>query len=178
MRTEVYRLKCCDTDPLGDHVSSISVPLFTSLVSCLLGSGQVSVLSQAISCVSHSHQLEFTVKSTEEQNVVMEELKACDSGTTLVQSVTRSCICHIAQYMYARIKERIKAEYLDFNKVMCEPFKVLYLWHNCGPVPKHRISFTMGSFHSRTILLQHEINLQKPETFTVCWKLQYLKLVT
>lgn len=57
----------------------------------------MSVLSQAISSASHSHKLEFMVKSTEELNAVMEELKACDSGTTLEQSVTRSCICHIVQ---------------------------------------------------------------------------------
>lgn len=57
----------------------------------------MSVLSQAISSASHSHKLEFMVKSTEELNAVMEELKACDSGTTLEQSVTRSCICDIVQ---------------------------------------------------------------------------------
>ncbi|XP_078135894.1 NIF3-like protein 1 [Sander vitreus] len=54
-----------------------------------LGSGQVSVLSQALGGASHSHKLEFTVRSTEELNTVMEELKACDSETTLQHSVGR-----------------------------------------------------------------------------------------
>ncbi|XP_033963396.1 NIF3-like protein 1 [Pseudochaenichthys georgianus] len=54
-----------------------------------LGSGQVSVLSQAHAAASHSHKLEFTVKSTEELNAVMEELKACDSDTTLQHSAGR-----------------------------------------------------------------------------------------
>lgn len=55
-----------------------------------LGSGQVSVLSQALRGASHSHKLEFTVKNTEELNTVMEELKACDSETALQHSVNRS----------------------------------------------------------------------------------------
>lgn len=54
-----------------------------------LGSGQVSVLSQAPGGASHSHKLEFTAKSMEELNAVMEELKACGSGTTLQHSVNR-----------------------------------------------------------------------------------------
>ncbi|KAM8729480.1 NIF3-like protein 1 isoform 1-T2 [Acanthopagrus schlegelii] len=54
-----------------------------------LGSGQVSVLSQALGGSSHSHKLEFMVKNTEELNAVMEELKACDSGTTIQHSVDR-----------------------------------------------------------------------------------------
>ncbi|KAM7370820.1 hypothetical protein PAMP_010340 [Pampus punctatissimus] len=55
-----------------------------------LGSGQVSVLNQAFGGAnSHSHKLEFTVRSAEELNDVMEELKACDSGTTLQHSVSR-----------------------------------------------------------------------------------------
>uniref|UniRef100_UPI0037E8DF8E NIF3-like protein 1 n=1 Tax=Semicossyphus pulcher TaxID=241346 RepID=UPI0037E8DF8E len=54
-----------------------------------LGSGQVSVLSQALGGSAHSHKLEFMVKSTEEVNVIMEELKACDSGTTLQHAVSR-----------------------------------------------------------------------------------------
>ncbi len=53
----------------------------------------MSVLSQALGGASHSHKLEFTVKSTEELNAVLEELKACDSGTTLQHSVGRSCAC-------------------------------------------------------------------------------------
>ncbi|KAL7373134.1 hypothetical protein ABVT39_028144 [Epinephelus coioides] len=55
-----------------------------------LGSGQVSVLSQALGGASHSHKLEFTVKSTEELNTVMEELMACDSDTAPQHSVNRS----------------------------------------------------------------------------------------
>ncbi|KAK9530446.1 hypothetical protein VZT92_011945 [Zoarces viviparus] len=54
-----------------------------------LGSGQVSVLSQALGGASQSHKLEFTVKSTEELNSVLEELKACDSESTLQHSVSR-----------------------------------------------------------------------------------------
>ncbi|XP_044194375.1 NIF3-like protein 1 [Thunnus albacares] len=54
-----------------------------------LGSGQVSVLNQTHGSASHSHKLEFTVRSAEELNGVMEELKACDSGTTLQHSVSR-----------------------------------------------------------------------------------------
>lgn len=92
---------CHDTDPLvnySDQVSSILSPwVFFPLISgvCLWlsGSGQVSVLSQALGGASHSHKVEFTVKSTEELNAVMEELKACDSGTTLQHSVGRSCAC-------------------------------------------------------------------------------------
>ncbi|XP_029383898.1 NIF3-like protein 1 [Echeneis naucrates] len=49
---------------------------------CGLGSGQVSVLSQALGGHSNSHKLEFTVRSTEELNAVTEELKACDGGMT------------------------------------------------------------------------------------------------
>lgn len=54
-----------------------------------LGSGQVSVLNQTLGGASHSHKLEFTVRSAEELNDVMEELKACDSRTTLQHSVSR-----------------------------------------------------------------------------------------
>ncbi|XP_071319093.1 NIF3-like protein 1 [Trachinotus anak] len=54
-----------------------------------LGSGQVSVLSQALGGVSHACKLEFMVRSAEELNTVMEELKACDGGTTPQLSVSR-----------------------------------------------------------------------------------------
>ncbi|KAM9336192.1 NIF3-like protein 1 [Symphorus nematophorus] len=54
-----------------------------------LGGGQVSVLSQAFYSATHSHKLEFTVKSSEELNAILEQLKACDSGTTLQHSVSR-----------------------------------------------------------------------------------------
>ncbi|XP_068162262.1 NIF3-like protein 1 [Antennarius striatus] len=48
-----------------------------------LGSGQVSVLSQALVGPSHSHKMEFTVKSSEELNAITNELKACDRGSSL-----------------------------------------------------------------------------------------------
>ncbi|XP_076008324.1 NIF3-like protein 1 [Genypterus blacodes] len=54
-----------------------------------VGSGKVSVISQATGDASHSHKVEFTVRSDEELNTVMEEMKACDSGTTLQHSVSR-----------------------------------------------------------------------------------------
>ncbi|KAM6964248.1 NIF3-like protein 1 [Tautogolabrus adspersus] len=54
-----------------------------------LGSGQVLVLSQALGSASHSHKLGFMVKNTEEVNNIMEEMKACDSGTTLQHAVNR-----------------------------------------------------------------------------------------
>ncbi|XP_028287699.1 NIF3-like protein 1 isoform X2 [Parambassis ranga] len=54
-----------------------------------LGSGQVSVLSQALGGASHCHKLEFMVRSTEDLNTVMEELRSCDGGTTLQHSVSR-----------------------------------------------------------------------------------------
>lgn len=53
----------------------------------------MSVLNQALSGASHSHKLEFTVRSVEQLNEVMDELKACDSGTTLQHSASRLCIC-------------------------------------------------------------------------------------
>nr|XP_020478996.1 NIF3-like protein 1 isoform X2 [Monopterus albus] len=54
-----------------------------------LGSGQVSVLSQALDVASHSHKLEFMVRSAEELNAVIEELNACDGGTALQHSISR-----------------------------------------------------------------------------------------
>ncbi|AWP17643.1 NIF3-like protein 1 isoform 2 [Scophthalmus maximus] len=54
-----------------------------------LGSGQVSVLSQGLGGAPHSHKLEFMVRSTEELNTVMEELKACDGGTIQQHSINR-----------------------------------------------------------------------------------------
>ncbi|XP_020495095.2 NIF3-like protein 1 [Labrus bergylta] len=54
-----------------------------------LGSGQVLVLSQALGSASHSHKVEFMVKNTEEVNNIMEEMKACDGGTTLQHAVNR-----------------------------------------------------------------------------------------
>ena len=75
-------------------VSRSSECFFPSLVSVFdfAGSGQVSVLSQALGGASHSHKLEFIVSSAEELNAVMEELKACDGGTTLQHSISRSYI--------------------------------------------------------------------------------------
>lgn len=49
----------------------------------------MSVLSQALCSASHSNKLEFMVRNAEELSVVMEELKACDGGTTLQHSVSR-----------------------------------------------------------------------------------------
>lgn len=63
----------------------------------------MSVLSQALSSASHSHKLEFTVRSTEELNTVMEELKACDSGVTLQHSVSRFCL-HRSISMLQKLK--------------------------------------------------------------------------
>ncbi|XP_072229849.1 NIF3-like protein 1 [Leuresthes tenuis] len=54
-----------------------------------LGSGQLSVLSQAFCGSPCSHKLEFMVRNTEELNTVMEELKACDDGATLQHSSSR-----------------------------------------------------------------------------------------
>lgn len=55
-----------------------------------LGSGHVTVLSQALSGAYPSHRLDFNVRSNEKLNAVMEELKACDSSTTLQHSGNRS----------------------------------------------------------------------------------------
>ncbi|MEQ2203619.1 hypothetical protein XENOCAPTIV_001416, partial [Xenoophorus captivus] len=52
-------------------------------------SGQMSVLSQALGSASHSHKLEFMVRSAEELHTVVEELKACDDGATLQCSGSR-----------------------------------------------------------------------------------------
>lgn len=49
----------------------------------------MSVLSQALGGASHSHKVEFMVRSAEELNGVMEELKACDGGTAVQHSVNR-----------------------------------------------------------------------------------------
>ncbi|CAN9509068.1 unnamed protein product [Ophioblennius macclurei] len=54
-----------------------------------LGSGRVSVLSQALGGAIHSNKLEFMLRSTEELRTVTEELKACDGGTTLQPLATR-----------------------------------------------------------------------------------------
>lgn len=57
----------------------------------LSGSGKVSVLSPALSSLPSCHKLEFTVKSTEEFNTIMEELKACNSGAGPQYSSCRLC---------------------------------------------------------------------------------------
>ncbi|XP_074518894.1 NIF3-like protein 1 [Halichoeres trimaculatus] len=54
-----------------------------------LGSGHVSVLSQAPGKALHSHKLEFMVNSADEVQSILEELKACDSGTALQQAACR-----------------------------------------------------------------------------------------
>ncbi|KAJ0060634.1 hypothetical protein NL108_016607, partial [Boleophthalmus pectinirostris] len=53
-------------------------------------SGHVTVLSQALCSGLPTHRLEFTVKSEEELNAVMEELKTCDSSATFQHSSNRS----------------------------------------------------------------------------------------
>lgn len=57
-----------------------------------LGSGSVTVLSQAVSGASDvpTHRLDLNVRSNEELNAVMEELKALESSTTLQYSSNRS----------------------------------------------------------------------------------------
>lgn len=55
-----------------------------------LGSGQVSVLSQAFCSAPQSHKLEFTLRSAVELNAITEELKAVDSGTLIQHSATSS----------------------------------------------------------------------------------------
>lgn len=47
------------------------------------------MLSQALGNASHCHRLEFTARSAEELNKVMEELKACDGGTSLISAGSR-----------------------------------------------------------------------------------------
>ena len=73
------------TFPLSCHPMMLFVP---SLVS-RSGSGQVSVLSQALSSSPSCHKLEFTVRSTEELDTVMEELKTCNSGAGLQHTSCR-----------------------------------------------------------------------------------------
>lgn len=53
-----------------------------------LGSGHVTVLSQSLSDASQSHRLEFNVKSDEELQAVVDELKV--DGSTLQHSSNRS----------------------------------------------------------------------------------------
>lgn len=55
-----------------------------------VGSGQVSVLSQALSSAPHSHKLEFTVMNSEELNTVLGELKAAGCGAHLHHSAMSS----------------------------------------------------------------------------------------
>ncbi|XP_056157641.1 NIF3-like protein 1 isoform X1 [Lampris incognitus] len=55
-----------------------------------LGSGQVSVLSQAHGSAPHSHKLEFTVRNDAQLNDIMEELRRADSRTLLQYSVNSS----------------------------------------------------------------------------------------
>ncbi|KAM9817151.1 NIF3-like protein 1 [Neosynchiropus ocellatus] len=54
-----------------------------------LGSGQVSVLSQAVGGASHSHKVEFTVRSAEELNSIMDDVKDCGCGAALQYSHSR-----------------------------------------------------------------------------------------
>ncbi|KAM9424282.1 NIF3-like protein 1 isoform 2-T2 [Pholidichthys leucotaenia] len=54
-----------------------------------LGSGHVSVLSQAFGSSSHSHRLDFTVRNAEELHAVMEQLKSLGGETTLQHPASR-----------------------------------------------------------------------------------------
>uniref|UniRef100_A0A3Q4H307 NIF3-like protein 1 n=1 Tax=Neolamprologus brichardi TaxID=32507 RepID=A0A3Q4H307_NEOBR len=56
-----------------------------------LGSGQVSVLSQVLGAASHGHKLEFTVRSAEELNMIMEELKLCNGCKSSGIHVSVTC---------------------------------------------------------------------------------------
>lgn len=86
-----------DTDPVVKSAKNSSpilspdyVARFISGVSLWLsGSGQVSVLTQAHSSSPRCHKLEFTVKSTEELDTVMEELKTHNNGAGLQHSTCR-----------------------------------------------------------------------------------------
>ncbi|KAK6329210.1 hypothetical protein J4Q44_G00011880 [Coregonus suidteri] len=55
-----------------------------------VGSGKVSVLSQALSSGPQSHKLEFTARSQEELNTIMAELKGMNSGVNLQHTVVSS----------------------------------------------------------------------------------------
>lgn len=86
-----------NTDPLVNNATKLFSILSPDYVVCsvsgvslwLSGSGQVSVLSQAFSSSPSCHKLEFTVKSTEELDTVMEELKACSNGAGVQHSSCR-----------------------------------------------------------------------------------------
>ncbi|KAM8877322.1 NIF3-like protein 1 [Synchiropus picturatus] len=54
-----------------------------------LGSGQVSVLSQAVGGASHCHRVEFTVRSAKEFNSTMDDLKSLNCEATLQSSHSR-----------------------------------------------------------------------------------------
>uniref|UniRef100_A0A4W5NF63 NIF3-like protein 1 n=1 Tax=Hucho hucho TaxID=62062 RepID=A0A4W5NF63_9TELE len=55
-----------------------------------VGSGKVSVLSQALSSAPQSHKLEFTARSQEELNTIMAELKGMNSGVNLQHKAVSS----------------------------------------------------------------------------------------
>lgn len=73
------------------NLLSVSVFSLISVSVWLQGSGQVSVLSQALGGACHSYKLEFVVRNAEELSAVEEELKACDDGTSLHCSGNRLC---------------------------------------------------------------------------------------
>ncbi|XP_053721910.1 NIF3-like protein 1 [Synchiropus splendidus] len=54
-----------------------------------LGSGQVSVLSQAVGGDSHCHRVEFTVRSAKEFNSIVDDLKSLNCEATLQSSHSR-----------------------------------------------------------------------------------------
>uniref|UniRef100_A0A3P8Z484 NIF3-like protein 1 n=1 Tax=Esox lucius TaxID=8010 RepID=A0A3P8Z484_ESOLU len=55
-----------------------------------VGSGKVSVLSQALGSAPQIHQLEFTARSQEELNTIMAELQGTKSGVSLQHNAVRS----------------------------------------------------------------------------------------
>lgn len=69
----------------------------------------MSVLSQALNSSPSCHKLEFTVKSTEELDTVMEELKTCNSGAGLQRS---SC-----RLFLHKPKHTIKDELMTINQI-------------------------------------------------------------
>lgn len=62
------------------------------------------MLSPALSSLPSCHKLEFTVKSAEEFNTIMEELKACNSGAGPQHSSCRLFFLHKPTHNEGSIK--------------------------------------------------------------------------
>lgn len=101
------------------------------------GSGQVSVLSQALSGASQSHRLEFTVKSEEELSTVMEELNACDSRTTLQNSVSRF---GFSQTVRQKIQHTVAVRNWWNASALLQIF-IFFIWVSNVVVPQHIILY-------------------------------------